>query len=199
MRPGPIRAVKPRHNPFRVERIDALAFRPQGASWTELLVRLDEQRYRAAIVGADGSGKTTFLADLARRLPLVGRRPVLRVLKPESTRAEVRAAIDAAAAAGPKDVLLVDGADHLRRLDWWRLRRAGRRAGGLVIASHRAGLLPTLIETRTSAELVAELVRELAPELADRLAPELPTLLAQHHGNVRDALRALYDRAAEIE
>lgn len=190
--------MKPHSNPFRVERIDALGFRPQGASWPELLVRLEALRYRAAIVGADGSGKSTFLEDLARRLPLLGWRPVLRVLKPDSSRAEIRAALGDAAAAGSKDVLLIDGADHLARLHWWRLARAARRAGGLVIASHRAGLLPTLIETSTSAALLAELVRELAPDLADRLAPELPALLARHHGNVRDALRALYDRAAEI-
>lgn len=190
--------MKPHQNPFRVERIDALAFRPQGASWSELLVRLEALRHRAAIVGADGTGKTTFLADLARRLPLAGWRPVTRVLKPDSTRGEVRDAIEVARTAGVKDVLLVDGADHLKRLDWWRLARAARRAGGLVIASHRTGLLPTLIETRTSAELLAELVRELAPGLADRLEPELAGLLARHHGNVRDTLRALYDQAAAL-
>lgn len=190
--------MKPHQNPFRVERIDALAFRPQGASWSELLVRLEALRHRAAIVGADGTGKTTFLADLARRLPLAGWRPVTRVLKPDSTRGEVRDAIEVARTASAKDVLLIDGADHLTRLDWWRLARAARRAGGLVIASHRTGLLPTLIETRTSAELLAELVRELAPGLADRLEPELAGLLARHHGNVRDTLRALYDQAAAL-
>lgn len=191
--------MRPHQNPFRVERIDALAFRPQGASWSELLVRLEVLRHRAAIVGADGTGKTTFLEDLARRLPLAGWRPVLRVLKPDSTRGEVRDAIAVARTADAKDVLLVDGADHLKRLDWWRLARAARRAGGLVIASHRAGLLPTLIETRTSAELLAELVHELAPGLADRLEPELAGLLERHHGNVRDTLRALYDHAAALE
>lgn len=191
--------MKPHQNPFRVERIDALGFRPQGASWSELLVGLEALRFRAAIVGADGTGKTTFLEDLARRLPLLGLRPVVRVLKPDSTRGEVREVIRAAHQAKREAVLLIDGADHLKRLDWWRLSRAARRAGGLVIASHRAGLLPTLIETRTNAELLAELVRELAPGLADRLAPELPALLDRHHGNVRDALRALYDRAADLE
>jgi hypothetical protein len=71
------------------------------------------------------------------------------------------------------------------------VRLRTRRAGGLVITSHRPGLLPTLFECTTSPELLAEIVGELSG--ADLEAGEL---YERHRGNVRDALRELYDRWA---
>ena len=55
-------------NPFRVERIHALSFEPVGATWPELMQRLEQARFRAAIVGPHGTGKTTLLNELGRRL-----------------------------------------------------------------------------------------------------------------------------------
>ncbi len=188
--------LRPRDNPFRVERLESLAFRPQGTTWSALLVRLDELCFRAAIVGADGSGKTTLIEELARRLPLLGFRPMPFAFRPDSSRDAVHATIARARAAGPADVLLVDGADHLPRLDWWRLRHAARRARGLVATSHRARLLPTLIESRTSVTLLAELVRELAPEHSQSLDLRLPEVLARHRGNIRTSLLELFDEVA---
>jgi hypothetical protein len=71
------------------------------------------------------------------------------------------------------------------------LRLRTRRAGGLVITSHRPGLLATLFECETTPELLAGIVRELAGDGVD--AGELH---ARHAGNVRNALRELYDRWA---
>lgn len=191
--------MKPRQNPLRVERLESLAFRPQGASWPELLVRLEGLGFRAAVVGPDGTGKTAFLDDLARRLPLLGLRPIQLRLDPgerAATRHELRAVLERAQA---NEVVLLDGADHASRWEWMRLRRAARRARGLVVTSHRLGLLPTLLETRTSAALLAELVDELAPAHAARLEPLLEEVLIRHRGNVRTSLLELFDRVAALD
>ena len=66
--------------------------------------------------------------------------------------------------------------------------RKARRARGLVITSHRCGLLPTLVECETSAPLLREIVETLHPG-----QPEVDLLFDRHRGNVREALRELYD------
>lgn len=92
---------------------------------------------------------------------------------------------------GPGDVLFLDGAEQLGWLSWTAVRLRTRRAGGLVVTSHRPGLLPTLFECQTSPELLTGIVEDLAGSDV-----EVGELWAQHRGNVRDALRELYDRWA---
>ena len=94
----------------------------------------------------------------------------------------------------PRDCLLVDGAERLAPGSWRRVERKSRAAGGLVITSHRAGLLPTLLECQTTPVLLAELVHDLLDEVpGDQDHHSDGELLARHGGNVRDALRELYD------
>ncbi|HYN20696.1 MAG TPA: hypothetical protein VE078_07040, partial [Thermoanaerobaculia bacterium] len=88
----------------------------------------------------------------------------------------------------PDDFVLLDGADLLGPLSWLRVRWCCRRAGGLVITSHRPGLLPTLLECETTPELLAEIVNELAGE-----STQVEELFARHRGNLRTALRDMYD------
>jgi hypothetical protein len=60
--------------------------------------------------------------------------------------------------------------------------------------------LPTLWECATSAELLAEIVAELAPELtAERRRRLAAELFAKHGGDLRAALREIYDQFAGIE
>jgi len=81
-------------------------------------------------------------------------------------------------------------------LEWRRLRRGARPAGILVITTHREGRLPTLHSCATSVDLIAELAAELvAPGRLDSVC--FADLFWRHQGNVRTALRALYDRFAE--
>ncbi|MBL8849862.1 MAG: hypothetical protein JNG89_09265, partial [Planctomycetaceae bacterium] len=74
-------------------------------------------------------------------------------------------------------------------------RRAGRHAG-LVVTLHRSGRLPTLIDCRTSSDLLESIVARLAPDDVDHLRGELPALFHRHQGNIRLCLRSLYDRYA---
>ncbi len=183
----------PRDNPFAVQRVLKVRFRlPETLSWEDLLDRFATLRRRGAIVGPHGHGKTTLLEDLAPRLEAHGfqvRTISLREAHPrldQEDRTVVRS-------LGPRDVLFLDGAEQLGWLSWMEVRLRTRQAGGLVITSHRPGLLPTLFECETTPELLAGIVSEL---LDGGEEPEVEELHARHRGNVRDALRELYDRWA---
>jgi hypothetical protein len=191
--------VRARDNPFAVARLGALTYRLQaGESLDGLLARFHALGRRAALVGPEGHGKTTLMGELAARLASEGwrlRRVVLRRGERRLRPAERTALL---AGAGERDLLLVDGAQELAPLAWIHLRWAGRRAGGLLVTSHRAGLLPTLHHCETTPELLAGLIAEL---LAGRPAPPpgLPgaaELFARYRGDVRQALLAAYDSCA---
>jgi Flp pilus assembly CpaF family ATPase len=112
-------------NPFRASRILAFRYRFLDSDWDAILARLEALGMRGAIVGPEGSGKTTLLEDLGERLERSGRR-----------------------------VRLLDGAERLSRRQWRHVLRGAREAGGLVVTAHREGLLPTLLRTRTTPEIL---------------------------------------------
>jgi len=188
-------------NPFRVQRLDRLAYRLEGATWEELFARWEAVGRRAALVGPEGRGKSTLLAELAERLVA---RDGFRVRAATLRRGERWLARHERARllddVSERDLLLIDGAQELGAWEWQRLRAASRRAGGLLVTSHRPGLLPTLHECRTTPELLGDLMTELLgdrpeePAVAEVAAPV--TLFAHHRGNLRDALLAAYDAYA---
>jgi hypothetical protein len=185
--------LRARDNPFATDRILRQRYRLDEADWVELLTRLEALRFRASLVGPHGSGKTTLLEDLAVRLERVGWRPVWVRLSAECPR--LPATCDAAffARLGARDVVFLDGAEQLGPLAWWRFRHRCRRAGGLVITTHRAGCLPTLRRCETTPELVRELTAALGEAMSTQ---EAARLHARHRGNVREVMRELYDERA---
>lgn len=192
----PVHICSARDNPFRVERILQVRYLPLGADWPALWSRLGELRFCGAICGPEGSGKTTLLEDIAARLQAAGRttrwlqlRRETRGSAPESCRAVL-------AGATPADILLLDGAEQLGPLAWRQFRRRARRHAGLIITAHRPGRLPTLVDCRTTVALLESIVARLVPDDIDALRDDLPALFTKHRGNVRDCLRALYDRYA---
>ena len=183
--------MRARDNPFQASRIERVPYGfPDGSSWELLLQRLQELDNRAALVGPEGSGKTTLLEELDARIQNLGYRTWL-------IRARAgRAGVDLPLEVGKNDVLLIDSAERLNWLEWRRLKWATRTAGGLVITSHRPGLLPTLFECRTTPALFAEIVRQLTSvDQFKSFAPEhVDQLFAAHRGNIRAALRELYNQ-----
>lgn len=184
--------MRARDNPFAAQRVLAIRYRLSGLTWEELLARLEALRCRAALVGPHGHGKTTLLEDLGARLTGRGFR-VRTVTLHEGDRqlgdVQRRSLFHNLT---PADVLLLDGAEQLGRLSWFEVRARTRAAGGLVITSHQPGLLPTLHECRTTPGLLAEIVGELAGG-----GVETGDLFVRHQGNLRDALRELYDAYAD--
>lgn len=185
--------MRARDNPFAMDRVHTIRYRPQGTTLAGLLARLKQLNYRAAIVGPDGSGKTTLLEDLERMLagqdikarmvfvndtsPLSD--PACRRLLSELTRDEL---------------VLLDGADLAPRSCWSLLKHHTiTHAYGLVITSHRPGLLPTLIECTTSPALLHDIAHQLQPLDRPIRARSLESLFRRHEGNIRACLRELYD------
>jgi hypothetical protein len=177
-------------NPFAVHRVLRERYRLGESAWTKLFAQLDAQNRRGMLVGPKGAGKTTLLEDLARRLEARGWKILLLRLSAERKRFALRALRAAVDGAGPEDFVLLDGAEQLDPLEWWRFRFWTRRAGGLVATSHREGRLPLLRHCETSPALLHELVTSLGVEFS----PEQSAALhARHRGNLRSALRELYD------
>jgi hypothetical protein len=183
--------MRARDNPFKVQRVHSLAYRLEGTSWEALLERLDALRFRAALVGPHGHGKSTLLKEIAARLEARGL-AVRKVLLHEGerwlTREQRRTLLQGVT---PRDLLLLDGAEQLCRPAWLDLQWRSRRAAGLLVTSHRPGLLPTLHECRTGPALLAALVGELLGRKGEEI--QAGDLLSRHRGNVRDALAELYD------
>ena len=178
--------MRARDNPFASDRVESLRYRlPEGLTWDELLQRLATLRHRAALVGPHGHGKTTLLEDLAPRLTVRGFRVRTVTLRQDERRVDWQRF----RGLSPDDILFLDGAELLGRLAWLRVRFHCRRAGGVIVTSHRHGLLPTLLECKTTPELLSDLVRELTCE-------ELETgeLFARHGGNLRLVFWEMYDR-----
>jgi hypothetical protein len=189
--------VKARENPFRVVRVlSAIRYaRPADDSdesrdgAVSLLPRLEALCYRAAIVGPHGSGKTTLLEDLERLLARRG----FRITHVRLDADDRRLPSDWRLSTGrleAGDIVCLDGAEQLGLVAWLWFRWRTRRAGGLIITSHRRGRLATLVAC--AAGLLDRIIRRLAPD-AFAAAPPAAELFARHHGNLRDALRELYD------
>lgn len=187
--------MRARDNPFRSERVLEVRYRPAG-SWEALLAKLESLGRRAAIVGPKGSGKTTLLEDLAPRLRAAGFGVRELRLDAETPRFAPGFLEEFFASIGSRDVILFDGAEQLGRVAWALFERRARAAGGLVVTSHRSGLLPTLIETSTTPELLDLLVEQILGDRAIEVRPLTPRLFEKHRGNLREALRELYDHYA---
>jgi len=191
--------MKARANPFAVDRVLRIRYELADETLEELIARLMQLGGRGAIVGPHGSGKTTLLEDLTARLEQRGTRVHLvrlsaerRVLPRETLAALSRALCDV-------DAVLCDGAEQLGRFAWQAFRYRARQARLFVVTTHQPGRLPTLLQTHTTPELLDSIVRRLLRMPDESLPFSVSELFARHEGNLRDALRELYDRCANGE
>jgi hypothetical protein len=94
-------------------------------------------------------------------------------------------------------LLAIDGYDRLRAAERWRLRR---RRGPTLVTSHTATGLPLLRRCETTPALLGQIIDELSPAVRAALPDaEVEALHARHRGDVRLALREMYDRAGAGE
>lgn len=182
-------------NPFAKDRLEALSFRfPADDNWEALVARLSAQRWRGAIVGPLGSGKTTVVQQLVPHLEAKGFRPKILTFRTEHSLAEKQVTMGEIFALEAPDFLIVDGADQLTTRHWLSVNNTGATCAGLVITQQRGGRLPTVL----SCEPTAALLESIVHELTDAWLPEgeAARLLGRYYGNVRECLRDLHDRYA---
>jgi hypothetical protein len=186
--------IPARDNPFSTDRVLRERYRFSEREWTRLQEKLTFHCGRGALVGPKGSGKTTLLEDLMARLNRPGRRITLIRLSAEAPilprvfNAPFFARLD------QNDAVLLDGAEQLSWFKWFWFRWHTRRAGLVIVTTHRGGRLPLLHRCSTTPMLLRALVRSLGEELPPT---EAALLHRRHRGNIREALRELYDRHAE--
>ncbi len=188
-------------NPFRTRRLEQLPFRsPRDGGrfdWAAFLAEFQSpsMQERGSVVGPHGSGKTTFLVELKRRLKGQGRdvvmlftnrggngRVPLEWIRPLQTTAE-------------QTLVIADGYDALAAFSRFRVRRLLRPRGGLLVTAHRRCALPTVLETRTSPALAKALVEDLHDTSAESAPPvgeSLEKLFWECNGNLREVFRNLY-------
>jgi hypothetical protein len=187
--------MRARDNPFRSERILQVRYRLLDANWSQLLARLRELGYRAALVGPHGSGKTTLLEDLADRLHERGFGGRFIRLN-EEVRVFERGFLNDLTG---KEIIFFDGAEQMNWFVWSWFQRRARRAGGLIIATHQPGRLPTLLACRTTPDLLAGIAAELLEADLEQVRVQAEMLYRKYRGNLRDALREWYDLSAGEE
>lgn len=158
----------------------------------DLLSRLREHDGCGAIVGPHGSGKTNLLVHLATALADHG--GSLGPLRARSGCDEfgiVRAILTATTGT----VVCIDSWEQLRLATRLAARAAvAWRRCGLLVTSHAPTALPTLVECRTSPNILAAIVAALPDTGGSITRLDIAEAFARHAGNLRDALADLYDR-----
>lgn len=193
---GPVRA---RDNAFTAERVEQVRYKPQGTTLDELLVRLEKMSYCAAIIGPEGSGKTTLLEDIGAALEKQRQR-IKNVFVNDSSPMTWQSSRELFMQIRPGQIVLLDGADSIARATWQALKRGVlRRAGGLVVTAHKTGLMPTLIECSTTPELFSKIVSEITNGEQGIARDLLDEVYHRNKGNIREALRELYDIFSGME
>lgn len=181
-------------NPLNTNRIESLSYRFYDDSFSSMLKRLGDLNHRAALVGPEGSGKTTLLLELKEHLEDSGIKAHLYGLKKDRKKIPWQFWFKD---FEPNSIILLDGAEQLSLLEFNLLKLKTQGLKGIVITSHRSGLLPTLLECTTSIELFEELLEKLVP--VDKPSRKsIEAAFKKHSGNIRMAFLELYDEFAEI-
>jgi hypothetical protein len=181
-----------RENPFSTDRVLRERYRFTNEDWARLMEKLGARHGRGALVGPKGSGKTTLLEDLGQRLAASGQRVTLIRLCVELPRLPLEYDRDFFSRLDQRDAVLLDGTEQLSLMHWLGFRWLSRRAGIVVVTTHHTGRLPLLHRCTTSPALLRDLVAAFGQKLD---LAEATALHRTHRGNLREALRELYDRA----
>jgi len=158
-----------------------------------LIKRFAQAGCYGQIIGPHGTGKSTLLATLVANLEGAGR----EVVRIQLHRGDRRLPISRRESTNWNDrtIVVIDGFEQLGLISrLWIVRACRRRSCGLLVTAHTGAGLPLVWETRVSTERAWSIVASLLGDEASSLWQEdTQRLLAEHGGNLRDTLFALYD------
>jgi len=197
--------MKARENPFASQHIENIPYQFHQGDWDYWLHHLEALQYRAAIVGSKGNGKTTLLETLADKLRTRGFKIHTIFLNDNCKRPTPVLLKNIYAQLDPKNIVLLDGAEQMSTIAWQLFKWRCRHAGGLIVTTHGAGWLPTWIECSTNPKLLQWIVQQLLQgkddfhwPRTDSFADSIQHLFHNHKGNIRNALRELYDWQSSV-
>ncbi len=189
--------MKARENPFASCCLHQIPYIPVKMPWREIKGRVESLRYRAAILGPEGSGKTALLFHLQSLLERRGLETVyLQVYKRNNYlwpfKTKNVQTID------PDKIYLIDGVDLLPAISWFYLRLKMRHAKGLIVSSHKNRWLPVLVHCETNINLLNDILSRLLPNPTESVSSLGEKFFRQRKGNLRDVLRDLYEFYSEM-
>ena len=190
--------MKAHENPFNVQRIEKIRYNPLDTTIPQLLDKLEQLNYRAAIAGPEGSGKTTLLEDLKKYLKQKNINTINFFINDTNpcTSANINKLIES---LNGDEIVLLDGADLISPLKWLIFKKKIlKHAAGLIITTHKPSKLPVLIECRTTVALFKNIVKQLIGGEHSLDCADLEQIYDSHNGNIRSALAQLYDIWAEM-
>ncbi len=186
-----------RSNPFSSRHVESLAYQYNNLPWKDIMARLKLLNYRGAIIGPEGSGKTTLLETIGAGLRQDGFKIVYVKFNEENKKLKRELFKNNPEKLITGHAFLVDGAEQLSWLAWKRFCLYTKKSGAVIITAHaeaqRMRMMPTLVNTTTSPELLYDLVLKLIGKNDMVTRQEINRLFKSHHGNIRLALRELYD------
>jgi hypothetical protein len=185
--------MRAKDNPFRVSRVNEIKYLFSDTDWPEVMNRLEELDFRAAIVGNHGSGKSKLLNEFEPRLIEKGFVIQRLFLNQEKRKFPPGFLSEFFSELTSNTIILFDGAEQLSNIAWNRFKKKALKAKGLIITCHEPGMLPALVETSSSIEVFRKILMQIAPDEVPGLESKLEPLFNKHSGNLRDAIRELYD------
>lgn len=182
--------MKASENPFRSAAIAELRYRIAPEDLLALAQNAVDTDKHCCILGPEGTGKTTLLEDLDQQLIEMGHETEWIRLNNDSSRAkrnEAMARLAGAAKSGK--IVLLDGGEVLKLLQWWKIRRLGRSGLKVVATLHRNRGLFVLHRTTPDWSVAKSMVRTLSNRELEDVAAEA---FKESRGNVREVFRACY-------
>lgn len=184
-------------NPFSSRHIESLLYSPTTLIWDEIMERLSSLNNRAVIVGREGTGKTTLLEEIGKKLKLSGYEILYYRLDQKDQKPISYFIKNLEKNLLKKYAILLDGPDKMSYFSWKLCCLKTRKAGAFIATSHKPGYFPILLTTNTSPELLHKLICQLLKNKDMISLAEIQRLFDFHKGNIRLIFRELYDKWAD--
>ncbi|NRA36683.1 MAG: hypothetical protein HRU15_00955 [Planctomycetes bacterium] len=181
---------RPADNPFRSSCLHDIPYRFQEQDLSVLYDRMWQLGGRVMLCGPHGSGKTCLSEALSDCCRAAGIAVHCLQIHGNCQRPAYATMIKELESFKNNHFIVVDGADLLSSLSWFRLRKYCRRFSGLLVTSHRKNLLPLLFQHQPKVDDFIYCLEYLDPR--QEITVDAQYIFKQCQGNIRDALRHCY-------